>query len=76
MPEIDGHLLTYTIYDHPKDNPGGYAMTCWEIHGVGPVAVWTIYQNSLDKIRAVLPPGLYCLGREPGDDPAILETWV
>jgi hypothetical protein len=31
---------------------------------------------SLETLRAMLPPGLRCLPREPGDEESIVETWI
>jgi hypothetical protein len=31
---------------------------------------------SLDELRAMLPPGLRRLPREPGDEEQIVETWI
>ena len=33
-------------------------------------------QPSLDALREMLPPGLHRLPREPGDEEAIVETWL
>ena len=31
---------------------------------------------SLEFVRGMLPRGLFNLGREPNDEPQIVETWV
>jgi hypothetical protein len=31
---------------------------------------------TLDDIRALLPPGLHCIGRDPSDDAVIEEVWI
>jgi hypothetical protein len=31
---------------------------------------------TLELVREMLPPGLTCLSRDPGDHPVIVETWI
>lgn len=73
---IDGHLQTYTVYQHPADNPDGYSMTQWSVTADGPVAVATVHVSTLERARYLIPPGLVRLERDPNDDPVIVETWV
>lgn len=71
-------LELFTVYGNPRDYPGAFVVRRWTIgrHGraadVQPHAV----ERTLEAARASLPDGLYCLGREPGDDPAIVEVWI
>jgi hypothetical protein len=34
------------------------------------------FADTLEGVRAHLPPGLVLLSRHPNDDPAIYETWI
>ena len=37
----------------------------------------TFYEcDSLEEARAKVPIGLYRMGRQPGDDPVIVECWL
>lgn len=71
-------LRVWTIYDHPRDFPDYFVAREWLINRgesfpSGNVAA----SNSLDALRAMMmKTGLVCLGREPGDDALIIETWV
>jgi hypothetical protein len=68
----------YTIYDHPLDIPTGFVVREWLITGNGaPMAgELLIVSDTVEGAREVVPPGLYCLGRQADDDPAVVETWV
>ena len=37
---------------------------------------FVITHDSLEELRATLPPGLYCIGRDPEDAPVIEEVWI
>lgn len=70
-------LIQYVIYQRPKDHPEGYVVRRWRIGEQGLEAesfAWRV--DTLEQARAVVPAGLYCLGRMPGDDPVILEVWT
>lgn len=67
-------LEIWTVYDHPKDYPHHF------------VARKFLYDQPTSDV-AVAPDlktlrrhfqrwGLYCLPRQPGDDPKIVETWL
>jgi len=32
--------------------------------------------DNLDQVRALLPPGLDCIGRQDDDEPVIVESWL
>ena len=70
-------LEQWTIYDRPSDDPGHFVVRRWEIRPNDPRAMEvTARTNTLEEARASLPDGLYCLGRAPTDDPAIVEVWL
>jgi hypothetical protein len=69
-------LPMWTIYDHPLDFPDVFVARRVEVTGDGPIPGEEIYTgDSLDEVRAQLPPGLVCFTRHPHDDPVIVETW-
>lgn len=72
-------LLIWVVYHRPRDLPGvEYAARAqWaEPGGVIAKAAEHLEAPTLAAIRAALPPGLACIGREPGDDPVIVECWI
>lgn len=72
-------LTQYTIYERPRDYPDGYVVRAWHIvrghtEPVADPGAWHV--PTLEQARAVIPPGLFRLGRQPGDDENILEVWT
>ncbi len=73
----DGGLTVYVIFERPIEFPNGYVVRrqiavaggVW----IDPIAVGVA---TLEQARAEVPPGLFNLGRRPGDAPAVLETWI
>ncbi len=79
MPERNTLLSMWVIYrPTTRDYPGRwvvrkhYAM----VGGAEQVDPECTLHGSLAEARAILPAGLYCLGRFDCDDPVIEETWV
>jgi len=73
------NLEMWTIYDHPKDYPDHFVARKWLIGSkrTRPEATdELIVRSTLNEVRSLLPPGLYCLARNEGDDPVIVETWL
>lgn len=71
-------LAMWTVTDHPKDYPNDFVARK-QLIGPGGVMAWTreiITGKTLAELRTKLPPGLHCLGRQPGDDPVIVEVWL
>lgn len=76
--ENAGGFELWTIYRHPKDYPGHWVLRAHELLASGethPHAVCFV-ASTLGEIRAKVPPGTWCMGREPDDDPAIYECWI
>ena len=69
-----------TVYDHPKDFPHGYVarMHISANSGKTTYVPPTIYigRETLDEVRAAIPPDMVKMIRHPQDDPVILETYV
>jgi len=66
----------WVIYARPKDHPDGYIARLWQ--GSTPTAE-TIPGDQLEAVRlgiAERMPGAQRLGRQPGDDPVIVEVWL
>lgn len=70
-------MTVWTVFFDPNDHPGKWVLRGFDVdaHGVQPRGECTL-ADTLDEIREALPPGLHCLGRLNGDEPAIYESWV
>jgi hypothetical protein len=67
-------LLLYVIHDHPSDFPDWYVITKWDLS----VRLGVFgFCRTLEEARVHLSrKGLVNIGREPDDDPKIVEVWV
>ena len=71
-------LDLWTIYQHPDDYPGEYVARKFSV-GWGKAeasATEMFVADTLAEIRALIPPGMFCLKRDPRDEPHIVETWL
>jgi hypothetical protein len=75
---VKGDLILYTIYGRPLDYPDEFVCRRWDGRTCMPIDRGEPFARgqTLDDVRRVLPVGLHNLGRQPGDDWAIVETWV
>jgi hypothetical protein len=78
-----GHMemSQWVVYRHPRDYPAKYVARRWDVrspgHGAQVIATDEVkLANTLDEIRRLIPPGLYCLNRFEDDDPCIVEVWI
>lgn len=75
---IEPQFSLYTIYQSPSEFPGKFVIRKWTlVNGEPapekkPLAVC----SSLEEARMRLPAWLKNIGREPKDDPVIVETWL
>ena len=69
----DGPLEMFVIYDHPLDYPGHFVVRRWM--GGKPTEDFAI-ADSIETARTEVPPGMYRLPRQSGEDKVILETWI
>jgi hypothetical protein len=79
MTSTDDVLTMFTIFRSPADYPGKFVLRGFDvIRGQAeprPHAVHVVC-DSLEQVRACVPSGLYCIGREPGDHESVVETWL
>jgi hypothetical protein len=67
----------WVVYDHPRDRPGHFVARKWIIRpGIAKPTEFYVAATTLKDVRALIPPGLYCLARAPEDEPQIVETWL
>ena len=74
-----GDLPMITIYERPDEFPDEYVARLWLTRrGVAEPGMTglVLRSGSLDDLRAMLPSGLHCLPREPGDEESIVETLI
>jgi len=70
-------MQQWVIYRHPRDYPDKYVARLWGVWQGEIVATDEMaLAETLQQIRRMIPPGLYCLGRFEDDDPCILEVWI
>ena len=61
------------IYNNPKDYPGKYVARLWDTN----IPTHTIaIADNLEEIRETKPAEMVIMGRQPQDDPIIVETWI
>jgi hypothetical protein len=71
-------LDIYVIYARPRDLPAPFVVRKQSVWPSGTISIAAEASTfgSLADARASLPPGLFCIAREPSDDPVIVESWV
>ena len=69
-------LSLWTIYDHPLDHLDSWVVRRWAVGPDGAVPAESYCCETLEDARKCVPPDLWNLGRQPEDDPLIVETWV
>lgn len=76
-PDPKTDLPMWVIYDHPSDYPSSFVVRRqWAGNGKVFADAKCFLCQSLEAARAVVPPGLHCIARDPADDPVIVETWL
>lgn len=73
-------MFNYVIYEDPKDYPGKFVVRRWAIvrgrpepmPEADPLGV----VDTIEAARALVPRGLYPLGRHAQDDAVIREVWL
>lgn len=71
-------LPMWTVYDHPSDYPNCFVARQMLVYRDGSQETTQIMISpDLQSIREQMVwRGLTCLGRQPGDDPVIVEVWL
>ena len=70
-------LDIWTVYRFPADYPDQYVARRFAIDSGRPLATDDIVKaTTLDGVREQLPPGLFRMGRQAGDDYPIVESWL
>jgi hypothetical protein len=73
-------IRLWTVYDRPYDFPNSYVARLFEVRFPGGELRKTasiMVCPDLEQLRGhLLEMGLYCMKRQQGDDPCIVETWI
>jgi hypothetical protein len=71
-------LSIWTVYRRPDDFPEHFVARRHEVKVGGKLVVTDeiLIADTLDGVRAQLPPGLHRIVRQPDDKPSIVETWL
>lgn len=71
-------LLLFTVYAKPSDFPDSFVVRRFAVRAGLVERDPEIFGRSptLEGARALIPPGLYRLGRQDNDDPVIVESWI
>ena len=77
MIAMTGGLEIWTIYDHPLDYPDSFVARKAVVGASATTMTHEMFTaDTLDELRALLPPGLYRVHRFAQDDPKIVEVWL
>lgn len=70
-------MSIWTIYERPHDYPDQCVARRCEVSAGGVRMTNDMFvADTVDELRMLLPPGLFCLSRDPKDDPVIVEVWL
>lgn len=70
-------LAIWTIYDRPRDHPGGFIARRFEIAGGAAIATNDTLTGELEELRKRFhDAGLLKRSRQEGDEPQIVESWL
>ncbi len=70
-------IIIWTIYALPNDFPTQWIARPYRVErGHTQAEQHYLAADSLEALRAPLPPGLVRLDRMAGDDPVIVEVWL
>ncbi len=70
-------LQMWTIFNSPADRPGCiFARRFVAADGKSLPTADVISGETVEAIRAKLPPGLICFPRSPDDPISVVETWL
>lgn len=77
--KLAGALRMIVIYHHARDYPEhNFVARQWFVAAgkYWPAPHLFAVGQTLREVRAAVPPWMACIPRQPGEDEAIIETWV
>lgn len=70
----------FVIYRHPRDYPDKYVVRRWWIGRTPgkpqPDTDRFFVADTLEGVRAHIPPNFFRIERDPNDEPQIVECWI
>lgn len=72
------HLDLFVLTANPSDYPGKYVVRRQRV-SAGQIVTSPdpeIVSDTIEQARAVIPPDMVNVGRQPGDDLVIVEVWI
>jgi hypothetical protein len=71
-------VTVWTIYREPSDHPGRGVLRAHDVFpGIRMQSHdFCFVAETLEEVRAKVPPGTSCVGRASEDDPVIHESWI
>jgi hypothetical protein len=74
---VSDDLVIWTVYENPLDMPGFFVARAHIVREgfTYPTAAMFI-GLTLAEVRRQLPRGLFCMPRQDGDEPPIVESWL
>ncbi len=74
---IEDFLQMWVVYNNPADYPGKWVVRLYLIgRGGAGVPAGAVVADTLEGVRAAIPPGLQRLERHAADDPVVYEVWI
>jgi hypothetical protein len=74
---IEDFLQMWVVYNNPSDYPGKWVVRLYLVgRGGASVPAGAVVADTLEGVRAAIPPGLQRLERHSADDPVVYEVWV
>lgn len=69
-------LEIWSITEKPTDYPEFFVARKWVIGQTPEATNEVLLGETLEEVRAKLPPGLHRMNRSPEDDPVLVESWL
>lgn len=72
-------MYQWCVYQNPADYPNLFVARKWLIKLPPEPTNELIVRTTLDEVRRMIirrDPWMMCMGRQPGDDPVIVEVWL
>jgi hypothetical protein len=77
---VSAILEMFTVYRYPRDYPTKFVVRRWLVGAKPgeplPDEDWFFLGESLEEVRAHVPPHCVRLERDPNDEPQIVECWI
>jgi hypothetical protein len=77
MNDAEAILEMFVVYERPKDYPDKFVLRRWAIgRGAAQGTEWFVLGETIEEVRAHVPLHCVRIGRDPHDEPQIVEVWL